>query len=275
VHNLPERGPVSAPMKQRIWAKPGKKWGGFRFTAYALDSEKVLGLPLTLARTVDGKKEEVATTVGEIYDKLADRRVEFDEPSVYMTVKTDTEELCFGPGPGFSLRVLHALLWLRNEGVNPFEALWYWYDHESGRTEPHELYSFFVVAGGEIVRERFSFRDYPGSSFDPSVFAGWPPSSLRRPAGLFVPDDAWVAARDLHQYSKFCTETHMGRLMGLRSDRPKLLKFLNRSLRRSMDFDNPFETASLLRGVLTEVRFLRWVLIGILLLVLALWLGRR
>jgi hypothetical protein len=48
-----------------------QKWEGFRFTAYSLDV-KVLDLALTQRRRVDGKAENISTTVGEVYKRLAD-----------------------------------------------------------------------------------------------------------------------------------------------------------------------------------------------------------
>ena len=60
-------------------------------------------------------------------------------------------------GPSFNCQVLRELLQLKKEGVEPFSALWFWYDSDSCMEDPHESYSFFVVYGDKIVREEISF----------------------------------------------------------------------------------------------------------------------
>ena len=120
---------------------PHKKWGGFRFTAYWLESGKIRALPLTQRRQVDGKTEEIPTTVGEIYKSLADRRIEVEDV-LELEITTDTEELVFA-GPPFTRGMLCKLLELRNDGADPFSDQWFWYDRNWCLVDAQESYTFF------------------------------------------------------------------------------------------------------------------------------------
>jgi hypothetical protein len=257
-------------MKRHIWANPGKEWEGFRFRAYWLDPEKVLSLPLTLERSVDGKEDNVATTVEELYRKLADGRVESDHRPADLKIKTKTQELCVR-GLWFNLEIMHTLLTLLNDGVDPFAAQWFWYDHNRALKDPHEVYEFFVVANGKIVRESVSFSDYPGSGFDPSVFVkdDSEPSWLNEKAERYAVDLFW--------YHKFLQETTRGQLMALRHDGPALLKFLNRALYHiATPASRPdIALAALLYNVVGYIYRMRWLIILVGLAVLLAMLGRR
>jgi hypothetical protein len=220
-----------------------QKWEGFRFTAYSLDV-KVLDLPLTQRRRIDGKTENIPTTVGEVYKQLADRRIEVEDTTIETEITTDSEKLVFA-APTFILRMLEELLGLRNDGANPFSATWYLYDSESSMDQPHDLYTFFVVCDDKIVREHVCVRDYPGNGFDPSVFDAEEYSFFNRSS-----EKTWRRALTRFWYRKFYTETKMGQLEALRD--PKVAD--------RWGFDT---TVRLLR----KIYVLLWVLLGLISLV--------
>jgi|SRR5579872_107771 len=209
-------------MKKHIWANPTTEWEGFRFAAYSLDSEKVWALPLTRKCPKNEKIEQIRTTVGEILANLADQRFEVDQSyrlkRFGVGVTIENEELEFN-GPSFNYNVLKELLQLKKDGVEPFSALWFWYDSDSCLDDPHERYSFFVVYDDKIVRERISFSDYDESGFDPAIFksedSGW----------IWLNDSDWWEATTRFWYRKFYGETRTGQLMVLRPDEPILYHY--------------------------------------------------
>jgi hypothetical protein len=227
---------------------PHKKWGGFRFTAYWLDMGKILALPLTQRRQVDGKTEEIPTTLGEIYKSLADRRVAVEDV-LEIEITTDTEELIFA-GPPFTREMLCKLLELRNDGANPFSTHWFWYDWD-WNTSVQESYSFFVVCEDRIVKECVSFSDSTGNGFDPSLFRAQDDSV---PSG-WSSETAWTKANTRFWYRKFYAETRTGQMMVLR--KPELSERWNLNT-----------TERLLR----KIYVLLWVLIALLgLALIRLW----
>jgi hypothetical protein len=201
---------------KHIWADPNKEWSGFRLTSYSLDSEKVLALQLTEVGRIEGEKDEGATTVGEVYRRLLGRSVEIVNSIPLIHVTTDSEKLSFSES-SFSCAVLTELLRIRKDGFDPFFAEWFFYDDNSSREGPCELYMFFVVHIDKIVRERVYFSDYNGSGFDPSVFQADDNSSPK-----WVDDGATREARTHYWYQRFYAETQTGQIMVLREDSPKL-----------------------------------------------------
>lgn len=238
---------------EHVWAQSGLKWKGFRFTEYGLLWDKVEKLPLKVKRTADGKTEVFDSTLGEIYARLADVRVELDEPFNGFTVKTQTEELHVG-GPGFNVQLLHVLLELRNEKVHPLSTRWFWYDHNSCLTDPHELYTFFIAGYDKIVREHVTFSDYHNNGFDPRVF-----DSFDSEPTWSNEEDA-RKAQDLFWYRKFLRETQRGQIMALRADKPEFRNFTDQTHRLETG------TTALLGksvGLLNRIHALLWVLVAI------------
>jgi len=234
-------------MRKHLWADSTKEWDGFLPTAYSLDSEKVWRLPLTQGDPKEGKLEKVSTTVGNVYESLANQQCTID-PTSFRVVRIvmNGEELEF-TGPSFSCHILRELLQLKKDGVEPFSALWFWYDSDSRMDDPHETYSFFVVAGDKIVREEVSLSDYGGSGFDPTVFDSGDDSNP-----IWMNEAGWLDARKKFWYRKFYSETRTGQLMVLRSDEP-ILHHYEEGL-RARDPDRELE-------VVTQVKTYRllWV----------------
>jgi len=156
------RDPSLGYMKH-TWSDLNRKWDGFHSGEYCLDL-RVFDLPLTKQRVADGKREEAPTTVREIYDGLVGKNVESEFGVVNVNIRVDAEELTV-TGPSFNCQILDELLRLRNDGCLPLAAWWFYFDHESSREDPQDLYDFFVVFNDGIIRESVTFRDYPGSGF--------------------------------------------------------------------------------------------------------------
>lgn len=207
-------------MKKHIWSNPTKEWEGFRFATYSLDSKKAWELPLTKKYKKEEKTEEISTTVGEAYKSLAEQPFEIEPYSVLGVQITANNDKVEFKGPAFNCQVLEALLLLRKDGINPFSSLWFWYESDSCRDDPHESYRFFVVHSDKIVRESLSFSDYHGNGFDPDIFVPEEESDF-----IWFNDADWSEARTRFWYRKFYSETRMGQLMVLRPDEPILYHY--------------------------------------------------
>lgn len=207
-------------MKRLIWAQPDKHWEGFRFCAYFLNSDKIWTLPITRESVKSGNNAKVSTTVGEAYADLVKRRLEFERDSgLHFEVTADDEKLEFS-GTSFHCDILREMLALKQDGVEPLSARWFWYDKDSCMQDPMESYSFFVVHADKIVREHVLFCDYHGNGFDPDVF-----ESRDNTDEIWRNTSYWNEASDTLWYRRFYTETDQGRLMVLRPDEPLLYRY--------------------------------------------------
>jgi hypothetical protein len=247
-------------MKKHIWSNPATEWGGFGFTAYGLDMDKVGALSVTQQRLANGKHEETSTTLGDVFRKLANQQFEIEPSSMGIGLKMGTEQLGFHK-PIFAASLLAELIRFGKEEISPFDTLWFWYDNDTCRDDPHELYSFFVVYDDRIVRESLSFSDYHGSGFDPDIFQ---PS--KGSDSVWFNDHAWQGANTRYWYRKFYTETRTGQLMLLRDDNPKIYDYQTRP---GTDMTALFQNVPIL---LNKIRMLLWVLIFLgAVVVLLLW----
>ena len=237
-------------MKKNIRADPTKEWEGFRFVAYSLNWEKLEAMPLTLEsgdlppedrRVVDrdpetgklvlvpepptkDRTEEAAReklTVGSAYRRIARSKFEVPEQLgiLRLTVKTENGDIVL-KGSSFSCGLLRELLALVAEGIEPFYTEWFFFDSDSCRHDPQEIYAFFVVFRDRIVRDSVSFGDHHNSGFDPDVF-----KSESFSDSIWFNDGEWREARIRSWYRKFYTETRTGQLMVLRPDEPTLYSF--------------------------------------------------
>jgi hypothetical protein len=224
-------------MKKQTIAQPTKEWEGFRFVPYWLDEKKILDMLVIEQRRVNGKVEQIPSTVGSIYKSLAEH-------------ETDSEKLSLW-GPSFNCQILGAMLNLRKKGVDPFRTQWFWYDINRCIEEPHEIYIFFVVYDDKIVWERVEFSDYTQSGFDPSIFDA---RDDREP--IYSIQAAMEKAEIRFWYRKFYLETRTGQIMVLRHDHPRLYDY--ETQRRGPDSSSLLEHAV---GLLTKIHTLLWVLI--------------
>lgn len=209
-------------MKHHVWSMPHLQWEGFQPVAYWLATEKIWELPLT--RSYHDGTPDKPTTVGDIIGLLRDKQLKLEsyECDVLESefISTDGSLKIAVKGPSFNRDLLRTILQLHSEGIGALEAAWYYFDHDSCRQEPHEMYFFFVVAKNKIVRERVGFGDYMDSGFDPTIFqtSGY--------KDMIWGDEAhWDEADTRYWYRKFYTETRIGQLMALRADDPSLFYY--------------------------------------------------
>lgn len=183
-------------------------------------------LDLTAIATFPLKDNGQPSTFADIYRKLRGAKIlkvperfamyeatfETDAGDVMVTAESGQEYIS---GGAFVLRALRDLIDLHREGVDPDVTTWFYYGHDWSR-DADELYLFFVVHDGKLVRETFSFMHcYP-----------------RMLAKYKVDDEPiWQAepyeheAWETYWYRKFYTETLAGQLMVLRPDEPILYQY--------------------------------------------------
>lgn len=184
--------------------------------AYLLDLTSVSAFPL--------EDNGEPSTFRDIYSKLCDAKIlkmperfgpwayETDSGQVVVTGKSGQP---YSSGQSFVLHVLQELIELHQEGVNPHNAVWFYYGHDWS-CDADEMYRYFVIHDGKIVRERSSFCHY-----DPQVLTKYKVDE--EPVWRAQPYEhkAWEA----YWYRKFYTETLTGQLMVLRPDEPLLYHF--------------------------------------------------
>lgn len=197
-----------------VFSNPELKWEGFKPVGYLLDTEAGFKLPLKKSTEENNPDAGSPTTIREVMECYPGAQLE----SGYRvdTLKTRNGDI-FISGAGFSLNILRMIFEFINEGLNPFNLNWYWYDSSSCLEEPIEHYTFFVVADGKgIVREHVRFSDSPGAGFDPTVF------TFDDSEPMWSGEKAREVARCRYWYRKFYNETACGQLMTLRPDCPIL-----------------------------------------------------
>lgn len=184
---------------------------------YYLDLAAVATVPLT--------DNGQPSTFADIYRKLQNAKIlkvpqwvmgaaKFDTDAGEVTVSYESGQSDVS-GQLFVVTVLRDLIDLHRDGIDPERATWFYYDHDWSR-DADELYEFFVVHDGKIVRERFSCM--PGY---PLVLAKNEVDD--KPIWHSEPykHQAW----ETYWYRKFYTETLTGQLMVLRPDEPILYRY--------------------------------------------------
>jgi hypothetical protein len=165
------------------------------------------------------------STFGEIYSKLRTTKIVKMPDGVHGpdTYLTDSGEVTVDgeSGPGyvsgqlFVGKVLREIIDLVREGIDPERATWFYYGHDWS-CDADELFLFFVVFDGKIVRDRFSFMHC-----DPRVLTKYHVDE--KP--IWHDEPYQHAAWETHCYRKFYTETLTGQLMVLRPDKPILYHY--------------------------------------------------
>jgi hypothetical protein len=184
---------------------------------YNLDLSEVATFPL--------KDNGQPSTFAGIYHKLREAKV-LKVPEWVMgeaTFHTDAGEVTvsyesgqpYVSGQLFVVTVLRDLIDLHKDGIDPHRATWFYYGHDWSR-DADEMYEFFVVHDGKIVRERFScMHVYPRVLVKYKVDDE--PIWHSEPYG----HQAW----ETYWYRRFYTETLTGQLMVLRPDEPTLYHY--------------------------------------------------
>lgn len=208
--------------------------------AYYLDLSGVATAPL--------KDNGQPTTFAEVYGKLRDAKIlRVPERFEGCTFQTDAGEVTVSGelGQWELLRILRDLIDLHKEGIDPHRATWFYYGHDWSR-DADEMYFFFVVHGGKIVRESVSFMHcYPRVLT--KVKADDEPIWTAEP----YEQQAW----ETFCYRKFYTETITGQLTVLRPDKPILYNYSRAE--RDMTRDGGFVT-------LVKIYRLLWVAVPLL-----------
>jgi len=239
-------------------SNPTVKWNGFRPGVYYLDM-KVLDFPLT--RKVNGNVE-TPCTIGSIYESLKDKQITPESfgggtSSITELTTTGGEQLVVG-GEYFYRQILEEMLQLREEKVNPFQARWYWYQKTICLVDPDNSYSFFVVFGNKIVRERVTFFESIQGAFDPLVFQGADDSPP-----TWSDEKSRQEAMTKYWYRKFYSDTFTGKLLVLGSDSELFYYERNGS--------DVLGALGIIIRSLNTVRILLWVLVTLALLSFIRW----
>jgi hypothetical protein len=240
-------------MRRHVWSKPDLQWEGFQPVAYWLDTEKIWALPL-VRRHHDGKPDE-PTTVGDIIVLLREKQLKLEsyERNVLESefIWADDSTKITVKGPSFNRDLLRIILQLHAERIGALEAAWYYFDHDSCRQDPQEMYFFFVVAKNKIVREQVGFGDYGDSGFDPTIFETSDYKDV-----IWGNEAHWDEANTRYWYRKFYTETRTGQLMALRADDPPLFYY---------ERTGPDVMAALgvLQLSLLRIKLILWILVAI------------
>jgi hypothetical protein len=203
-------------MTQQTLSEPRIAWEGFQPIEYELDI-RYSELPLKRIEEADGKRTEIATTIGDISRSLADRKIlnTFEWISFIhheTVIRTEGSDELALEGPPFAIGILELMLSLHREGKSLRGCQWYWYT--SDRRDSEESHSFFLVYGKEIVRESVILYDNLRSGFDPTLL------KLHPAYHVWSSGHDWEEAQLRYWYKKFYQETFVGNLMALRSDAP-------------------------------------------------------
>jgi len=190
--------------------------------AFYLDLAAVAMFPL--------KENGRPSTFGDIYLKLREAKI-LKVPERFQMSEavfvTDAGEVKISGESGRSyilgqsrvLTLLRDLVDLAKNGIDPHRANWFYYGNDRS-CDADDLYFFFVIHDGKIVRERFSFMHC-----DPRVLVKSKVDD--EPVWHAEPYEHGVWER--YWYLKFYTETLTGQLMVLRPDEPILYHY-NRAM---------------------------------------------
>ena len=184
---------------------------------YYLDLEEVATFPLT--------DNGQPSTFGDIYRKLRDAKIVKvpDRMSGDPTFETEAGEVTVGgewgqsyvSGQLFIFNELRDLISLLADGIDPHRARWFYFGHDWSR-DGDEIFMFFVVYDGKIVRERVSFMHCYPRVLQKDKVDDDPIWHAER-----YEQAAWVT----YWYRKFYTETLTGQLMVIRPDVPILYDY--------------------------------------------------
>jgi len=231
---------------KHVWAKPELKWDGFEPLSYVLDTKKVWTLPLTKVPGGD------ITTVGDITAALRGQDVAIENRTLDLVLKSESQEIIV-TGPQFHLQMLELLHWFADRNISSFSVQWFYFDSDTCRKDPQEMYRFFLVAGAQIIDESYGLSDWHDNGFDPFLLMA---SKDYDP--IWSDTEYWRQANDRFWYRKFYQETRTGQLMVLRPDEPTLYFYPEG---RANVAGGTQAWLAELRQMLSGIRFGLWLLI--------------
>ena len=209
-------------------------------------SAGMYSLELSSVTTLSLKLDGEAATFADAYRKLRNSKIqEMPTPGFNdETYRTDTGDVRV-EGDWTLLSVLRTLMQLTRQGIDPFRAAWFYFDHDSS-LDGDECYRFFVSHDTRIVMEDCSFTNHEPMMLKKNATAS-PWKSHR----------FFSEAAERYWYRKFYSETATGQLMVLRSDQPTLYHYKRpiqaRDTARNMEV-----------GVLLKVHDVHWVVVPLL-----------
>jgi hypothetical protein len=234
------------PIVKHVSAKPELKWEGFEPHLYSLDTQKVWTLPLSMVPTGE------ITTVGKITATFGGQKVEIEDRTLDLVIKSESQELIL-KGPDLHRKMLKLLFWLADRSLSPFDVQWFYYDSDTCRKDPQEMYKFFLVAGDQIIDESYRVSRWPGSGFDPSLLM-----TSQDDDPVWSDERDWREAFERFWYRKFYRETRTGQLMVLRPDEPPLYYYPEGRTNAAAGIEAWFAEA---QRLLVGIRFALWLLV--------------
>lgn len=185
--------------------------------AYYFDLDAVAAFPLT--------ENGQPSTFAEIYHKVRDAKilrvpdrargdVNFETEAGIVTISGEAARPYIS-GQIFVINLLENLIELHSAGIDPYRTTWFYYGHDWSR-DADELFFFFLIQDGRIVRETVSFLHCSPRVLIKSKVDGEPTWHAER-----YQNQAWES----YWYRKFYTETQTGQLMVLRPDEPILYHY--------------------------------------------------
>lgn len=173
-------------------------------------------LDLSAVKDATVKLNGQPSTFGDAYSQLIHSKIK-EMPSFHLLRdRYLTEDGEIELDGDWTLRAaMRTLIRLAQQGVEPYGATWFYYDHDWSR-DADETSTFFVISGSKIVSESCSF-----SSLEPRILkkAEEDPEAIWHSHPDF--DQAW----EIYWYRKFYAETVTGQLMVLRPDEPILYHY--------------------------------------------------
>ncbi len=224
----------------------GAKFGRDRYSPgmYRLDLSSVKDASLLL----NGQ----ASTFEAVYLKLADSKLtEVVSRFAFGTAKyvTDEGELVVASKDWAVLSSMNTLAELLQRGINPYEAMWFYYDHDWSR-DADECHVFFVAHRDAVVSEHCHF-----SSEEPLIL-----KLEKDDEPIWHSHPYFDEALVCYWYQKFYSETMTGKLMVLRPDEPSLYYF-----QRPTSRDAQKDSVDAVRLVtLVKMYRLLWVAVALL-----------
>lgn len=193
------------------------KFGRDRYSPglYRLDLSSLKGSPLKL----NGQP----STFEGLYGKLAESKVSEIPPSIgFRDAKytTGTGDLIVEVEDWRILSTMNKLAELLRREINPYDVMWFYYDHDWS-SSADECHVFFVVHGDKVVLESCHFN-----AEEPLVL-----KLERDDDPIWHSHPYFDRALVQYWYQRFYSETMTGRLMVLRPDEPTLYYFQRPSVR--------------------------------------------
>lgn len=180
--------------------------------AYSLDLSPIFDAPVTLNGQPSSFGKVYLKLQSSKVDKVAEGPVLFSDR--YLTAEGEIH-LVVKSADWALLRTMRKLVELTQQGIDPDDVMWFYYDSDWSR-DADERYVFFGVHGNKVVMEQCNF-----SSEDPLILE----KQKVDEEPIWHSHPYFDEALEIYWYRKFYAETLMGQLMVLRPDEPILYHY--------------------------------------------------